>query len=302
MEITFLGTSSGVPTKKRNVSSVALRRGGEVLLFDVGENTQRQLIKSGIGLKRRIKMYVTHMHGDHVVGLLALLQSYSLIGKTDPLPIFGPRGITAFVQKNLNMLRVSTRFPIQMVILREGVVDEEKEYVIRALRTRHSVETYALSLEEKPRPGRFNPEKAEELGIPVKHWRDLKAGRKVVVGDKKIEPNAVVSPPRKGRKVVYSSDTYPMESMAEFARGADVLIHDSTYGDDHLDKTLENLHSTARQAAEIAKKARVGLLVLTHFSARYEETDQLVNQAREVFPNVIAAEDFLKIDVPYKDH
>ncbi len=302
MEITFLGTSSGVPTKERNVSSVAIKRGGEVILFDVGEGTQRQLIKSGIGLKRRIKIFVTHMHGDHIVGLLALLQSYSLIGKTDPLPIFGPRGITAFVQKNLNLLRVSTRFPIQMTILQDGIVDAEKDYVIKALRTRHSVETYALSLEEKPRPGKFHPEKAEALGIPVRYWRDLKAGRQVVVEDKKIEPRAVVSPPRKGRKVVYSSDTYPMESMVEFAKGADALIHDSTYGDDHLEKTLDNLHSTARQAAEIARTAEVRLLVLTHFSARYEDTDHLVDQAREVFPNVIAAKDFFKICVPYRDH
>nr|NIM46532.1 MBL fold metallo-hydrolase [Nitrososphaeria archaeon]NIN53771.1 MBL fold metallo-hydrolase [Nitrososphaeria archaeon]NIQ34328.1 MBL fold metallo-hydrolase [Nitrososphaeria archaeon] len=172
MEIIFLGTSAGVPTKERNVTSVAVKRGGELLLFDVGESTQRQLLKAGVGLRVKTKIFVTHLHGDHVVGLLALLQTYSLMRRTEPLEIWGPSGIEEFVKRNMEMLRVSTRFPLHISILQNGVVLEEKEYVVRALRTIHSIETYALSLEEKPRPGRFNPEKARELGIPVKYWRD----------------------------------------------------------------------------------------------------------------------------------
>lgn len=301
MEIVFLGTSAGVPTRERNVTSIAIKRGPELLLFDVGDGTQRQLIKAGVGLRVKTRIFITHMHGDHIVGLLALLQTYSLMGRAEPLQIIGPGGVEEFVKRNLEMLNVYIGFPLNIGVLHNGPVLETDEYVVKALKTIHSVETYALSLEEKPRPGRFNPEKARELGIPVPYWRDLKAGKRVVIKDMDIDPSLVVSPPRRGRKVVFSSDTSPFEGLVEFAKGADVLIHDSTYGEAHLDKARKNLHSAARDAAEVALKADVRFLILTHFSARYSDVEELAAEAREVFPYVIAAEDFFRMEVPYPD-
>ncbi len=301
MEIIFLGTSAGTPTKKRNVSSILIRRKSDYLLFDVGEATQRQLIKTGIGLRRKIKIFISHMHGDHVVGLLSLLQSYSLLKREDPLEIYGPNGISEFIMRNISMLKFTPTYPILIQVLKEGVIMEAKEYIIRATKADHSVETYAFSIEEKMRPGKFDPIKARKLGIPVAYWKDLQMGRKVVINNIEIDPSLVVSPPRRGRKVVISSDTRPSDRIIEFARNADILIHDSTYGEEHADKAIKNYHSTAKQAAEVAKKAGVRLLILTHFSARYEDTKKLVEEAREIFPFVMAAEDFLRIDVPYPE-
>lgn len=299
MRIFFLGTSAGVPTRDRNVSCVAVRRGGELLLFDVGEGAQRQLIKAGLGLKTKTKIFITHMHGDHLVGLLALLQTFSLAGREDPMLVFGPEKVAAFINSNLEMMGVRPTFPIQMHTLSDGFVQENGEYIIRALRTRHSTETYALSLEEKQRPGKFDPEKAKSLKIPVTLWRNLQKGEKVTVGEREIDPRLVVSEPRKGRKIVISSDTYPIDAMVRFAEGADVLIHESTYGEDHLDKTEKNLHSSAGQAALIASRALVRLLVLTHFSTRYNDLSALVKEARRVFPRVVAARDFMVVTVAY---
>ncbi|MFQ5950650.1 MAG: ribonuclease Z [Candidatus Geothermarchaeales archaeon] len=299
MRIYFLGTSAGIPTKDRNVSCVAVRRGGELLLFDVGEGTQRQLIKAGLGLKTRTKILITHMHGDHLVGLPALLQSFTLARREDPLIVFGPEKIHEFINGNLKTMGVGPTFPIQIHTLTDGFVHRNEEYIIRALRTRHSVETYALSLEEKRRPGKFDPKRAESLKIPVILWRNLQRGERVTVGKREIDPRLVVSEPRKGRKIVISSDTYPFDAMGRFAKGADVLIHESTYGEDHLDKTEKHLHSSAAQAARIASRAPVSLLVLTHFSTRYNDVSGLVEEARRVFPRVVAARDFMVVTVAY---
>ena len=299
MEIIFLGTSSGTPTKSRNVSSLVIRRKSEFFLFDAGEATQRQLIKAGIGLRKNFRIFISHMHGDHVIGLLSILQSYSLLRRREPLEIYGPRGVSEFIIKNIHMLRFIPSYPIKIQLISDGVILETEEYRIKALHVDHSIETYAFSLEEKPRPGKFNPDKARELGIPIKYWKCLQMGKKVVIGNIEISPQLVVSPPRKGRKIVISSDTRPVESLIDFAKDADVLIHDSTYGEMHSDKACENFHSTAKQAAEIASKANVRLLILTHFSARYDDVKELVKEAKEIFPHVMAAEDLMRVSIPY---
>ena len=301
MEIIFLGTSSGTPTKKRNVSSIVIRRKSELLLFDVGEGTQRQMIISGIGLRKNVRIFISHMHGDHCSGLPSLLQSYSLLGREELLDVYGPKGIIEFALTNMRLLCFEPTYPLRIHVIKEGPILETSEYVIKALAVSHFIETYAFCLEEKQRPGKFNPQKARELGIPIRLWKKLQLGEKVIVNGREIDPSLVVSPPRRGRKVVISSDTKPLERMIEFARNADVLIHDSTYSEVHSDKAIRNYHSTAKAAAMIAKKANVRLLILTHFSARYENVDSLIAEAKSIFPNVIAAEDFLKIEVPYPE-
>lgn len=301
MEIIFLGTSSGTPTRDRNPQSILIRRGSNYLLFDAAEGTQKRLIEAGLGLRKDLRIFITHMHGDHCLGLPSILQSYSLMGREEPLEIYGPKGVSEWVVGSIILLHFLPTYPIRISVVGEGTILEEREYSIRALRVNHSVETYAYSLEEKPRPGKFNPNRARELGIPIKLWKRLQMGEKVVVGGRAIDPSEVVSPPRRGRKVVISGDTRPSDRLAEFARGADVLVHEATYSDDLGDRAEETLHSTAREAAEVARRAGVGLLILTHFSARYPDVRGMLKEAREVFPNTIAATDLLRIPVPYPE-
>lgn len=302
LKLIFLGTSSAVPTAERGLSSVAVVRGGEILLFDAGEGVQRSFSKAGLGFNRPMKIFVTHMHGDHCVGLLGLLQTMSMVRRTEPLSIYGPRGIVGFVKNNLRSLKFDMTFPLQITQVREGVVAEEKEYMIKACRGEHYVVNYAYALEEKVRPGVFHPKVAVKLGVPEgKLWSKLQNGETVEIGGKTVHPSQVLGSSRPGRKIVISGDTRPTSSLKRFIRGADVAVLDSTYFDDYQDKAEEHLHMTAREAAEIASEAAVKRLILTHFSSRYEDVAPYLSQASQIHPDTVAASDFLVIEVPYPD-
>jgi ribonuclease Z len=302
LKVVFLGTSSSIPTKERGLTSIAIMRGDELILFDAGECSQRALVSASLGLNRRMKIFITHLHGDHCVGLLGLLQSMSMVARDKPLSIYGPAGITSFIKYNMHYLRFGLTFNLNVYRVREGVVNQEEDYVVLACKAEHTKPTYSYILKEKDRPGVFYPEKAKNLGIPEgRLWSQLQHGELVKYDGKTFTPDEVVGPNRRGRIIGYSGDTRPTPRLRDFFNGCDLLIFDSTYGDAFADKAVENFHSTAREAARLAQEAEVRTIVLTHFSARYDNVDELVKEASEVHKNVLAAHDFMEIDVPYPE-
>ena len=298
LSVIFLGTAASIPTPQRSLPAIAVRRKGELILFDCGEGTQRQMIHAGVGFHRKTKVFITHMHGDHVLGLPGLFQTMSLLDRKRKLEIYGPPGIKAFVEALRQTVQFKLTFLIEVSEIRDaGLVCDEKEYEVHATWADHIIPGLAYALVEKLRPGRFYPEKAKVLGVsegPL--WSSLQRGSAVELPNGRVvKPEDVMGPPRPGRKIVYTGDTRPSKSLVELAENADLLIHEATFDDELSEKAQEDGHSTASQAAETAKKAKAKRLVLVHVSARYKEPDLLLKQARKVFPYVDAAEDFMKI-------
>jgi len=304
LEIIFLGTSAGVPTTKRNTSSIAVLRKGELFLFDCGEGTQRQMMAAGVGFSRETKIFISHLHGDHTLGLPGLIQTMDMVGRMKPLRIFGPPGIREFIEFTVRSVGAKPSYGLQIIEANaEGPILVEKEYIVRTALAEHGTFALAYALEEKPRPGRFYPEKAKELGVPEGFlWGRLQRGHNVRLKNGRIvKPEEVLGPPRKGLKIVYSGDTRPSETILELSRDADLLIHDGTFDGSLLEKARQEGHSTALEAAEIALKAGVKRLFLTHISARYDDAGPLLEEARKIFPNTFIAEDFLRIRLKYED-
>jgi len=304
LSIVFLGTAASIPTSTRSLPAVAVQRKGELFIFDCGEGMQRQMLQAKIGLNRKTRVFVTHMHGDHVLGLPGLLQTMSLLGRERPLEIYGPLGIESFVEAIVRTVRFSLTFSVETHdVEKEGFICQDKEYDVQAAWAEHSVPSLGYALIEKPRPGRFHAERAASLGVPKGPlWSKLQRGEDIKLPDGRVvKPGDIVGPQRPGRKIVYVGDTKPSDVIAEFANGADVLIHEATFGEDLADRAEEDLHSTPTGAAHVAKKAGIGLLVLTHISARYGDSKVLQEEAKRTFPKVLVAEDFMKIDVPLKE-
>ncbi|AFU59256.1 ribonuclease Z [Candidatus Nitrososphaera gargensis Ga9.2] len=301
MQLVFLGTSSAAPTVERGLSSIALMRGGELLLFDAGEGMQRNFIKAGLGMNRKMKIFISHMHADHCVGLLGLLQTMALQGRERSIDIYGEPRVKEFLEENMRIINFGLTFDVIVhTIKNEGVVVKEDEYQVTCCEASHSIPSFAYCLEEFDRPGAFNVKEAKRLGIPEGElYSKLQHGQDIVYKGKKIRSSQIVGPPRKGRKVGISGDTRPTDKLAKFFHGCDVLVFESTYSQDKQQKAIENWHSTAAEAAAIAKKAKVGRLFLTHFSARYDETSVLVKEASAIHPNVEAAEDLKVVEIPY---
>jgi ribonuclease Z len=303
LQVTFLGTGGSIPTPKRGLSAIAIQRKAELLLFDCGEGTQRQMIQARVGFHRKAKVFVTHMHGDHVLGLPGLLQTMSLRGRTKKLEIYGPQGIKAFVEAINQTVRFSLTFPVQVSEIESGLVCKEKEYEVEATQANHMNPSLAYALTEKPRPGRFHTEKAKELGVaegPL--WSKLQAGSSVKLPSGRIvEPEMVLGASRPGRKIVYTGDTGPSENLVKLAENADLLIHEATFEDELKERALEDGHSTPSMAAETAKAAGAKRLVLTHISARYKDANILLEQARKIFVNTELAQDFLRLELPLQE-
>jgi ribonuclease Z len=302
LRIIFLGTSGSWPTIIRNAPSVAIKRSREVILFDCGEGTQRQLQKSKLSYMQISKIFITHFHGDHFLGIPGLIQTMQLNDRKNPLHIYGPKGMNKLVSQLLSLGYFKPNYNIVAHEVDEGSDLDFKEYSVHVLRVKHGVPTIAYSLEEKMRPGKFNKPKALKLGIPEGPlFSKLQRGESITLKDgRNIKPEMVLGPSRKGRKIVISGDTRPIDEMIDFARNADVLIHESTF-----DSALEDIsndfgHSTALQAAKIAKKANVDKLLLTHISPRYLDDSLLQDEARKMFKNSYIVKDFQEVDIKLK--
>lgn len=300
LTVTFLGTSAAVPTMTRGLPAVALRREGEVILMDCGEGVQRRVLSESVGLGGDVSILVTHLHGDHVTGLLGLLQTMSLAQRRRPLNIVGPGKLLEWLKVTSELLQIGLTFPIQFSGARPGIVLRTPGFRVRAARASHSVEAFSYLVEEHRRPGVFYPERAKALNIPEgKLWSRLQKGATVTLNGTRIEPTQVTGPPRPGRKIGYSGDTRPSKKLVRFFSGCDLLIFDSTFRESDKAKAVERGHATSVEAAELAKEAGVRKLVLTHFSARYTNVAGLVREARKVFPNTMAATDGLALEVDY---
>lgn len=294
MEIVFLGTTAAVPSVDRAHSAIALRYRDEVILWDCGEGTQRQLIHSRVSYMRVNKIFITHFHGDHFLGLPGLLQTMSFAGRKNDLHIYGPKGIRELVSNILGLGEYEVSFNLEVTEFSRNFELREDRYVIRALPVRHNVPTYGLLFEEQ-RGREFLPEKARALGLkPGPAYSKLQRGEKVRAGGRWILPDEVLGDRKKGYKVVYSSDTRPCPSIIENC-GDSVLIHDSTFDASLEENAVETKHSTSVEAAQVAAKGGATELYLTHISPRYTEDEILITQAKEFFRDTYVARDFMRV-------
>jgi ribonuclease Z len=257
------------------------------------------MIQAGIGFNKKAKVFITHLHGDHVLGLPGLLQTMSLLGRTNKLDIYGPMGIKEFVEAINQTVSFTLTFQINVSEIETDIVCQEKEYQVIAIQSFHMNPSLSYALIEKPRPGRFNKKRAIELGVPEGPlWSKLQSGESVKLSDGKvIDPKLVLGIGRSGRKIVYTGDTGPSKLLIEMAENADLLIHEATFEDEMKERALDDGHSTPSIAALTAKTANVKKLVLTHISARYKNANLLLNQAKKIFPNTELAEDFLRLEL-----
>ncbi len=303
IRVVFLGTSGSVPTLKRSLPSVVVQCPKELWMFDCGENTQRQMMQAKISFHKKLKVFLTHLHGDHVLGLPGVLQTMALMDRKEPVAVYGPPGIKDFLVCTKETLNFGLTFPVEInEILSEGTILDE-DYTLTAAKSNHAVDSYAYALVEKPRPGKFYPKKAQALGvIKGELWSKLQSGEEITLPNGRVvKPNDVMGPPRAGRKIVYTGDTRPFEAFAKFAADADLVIHDCTFDDSLAEKAALDGHSTPSQAAQEAKAANAKRLVLTHISARYPDATLLLEQAKKVFVNSILAEDFMELELPLNE-
>jgi len=302
LTVRFLGTSASRPTVERNVTSVAIMREGETLLFDCGEGTQRQMMRYGISFALE-DIFFTHMHADHMLGVIGLFRTLSLQGRTEPMRLWGPRGSASLLRQAIALGSEKQPFPLEINEITPESPIERKGYSIVPYPADHKDKVaLGFALVEEIRLGRFNPEKARELGIPEgPAWGRIHKGQSVTLDDGRvIEPSELVGPSRAGRRVVFTGDTRPAASTIEISTDADLLIHEATFSDEEQERAVETGHATSREAAEVAAKAGVKQLVLTHLSARYSvNAADLLQQAKDVFPQTIVARDGFEIDVPF---
>lgn len=303
LSITFLGTGAATPTIDRNVAGLAVQRKGETLLFDCGEGNQRQMMRYGVGFAFR-EIFFSHYHADHMLGVTGLLRTMGLQGRTLPVTLYGPKGAQRILGAAITIGIERNKFPVDIVEVKPGDRLARDEYEIAVFDTEHRADTVGYALVEHIRLGRFNPDRARELGIPEgPFWGQLHKGKTVTLADgRTVGPADLVGPPRSGRTLVYSGDTRPHPSVVEAARGADLLVHEATFGGDEMERARETGHSTAAEAARVALDAGVRRLVLTHISSRYNrDAPELLAEARAVFPETVIARDGMTVDVPYAD-
>lgn len=304
IRVVFLGTSGSVPTLKRSLPSVVVQCPRDQWMFDCGENVQRQMMQAKVSFHKKLKIFITHLHGDHVLGLPGLLQTMALMERKEPVQIYGPVGLRNFLLCTKETLNFGLNYPVEISeILGEGTICDTNDYAVTAFKSNHAVEGYAFAFEEKPRPGRFYPKKAAALGIPEGElWSKLQSGKTIKAPNgKTVKPTDVMGPLRAGRKIVYTGDTKPFAAFAKHAKDADLVIHDCTFDETLTEKADKDGHSTPTQAAAQAKAANAKQLVLSHISARYPDATAFLEQAKKVFPNTVLAEDFLELELPLNE-
>jgi ribonuclease Z len=301
LDVVFLGTAGSMPTARRAPSATLVRRGGERLLFDCGEGTQRQLLRSDIGLVDLQEIFLTHFHADHFLGLPGMLKTFALRGRDAPLTLYGPRGLDDLLHV---LRRVFGRltYEVAVVELAGGAVLPRDGYALRTFPVRHGRDALGYALVEDERPGRFDVDTADALGVPFGRERGtLQAGGPVTLADGRVvTPEQVLGDARPGRKLVLTGDTAPTDTVVEAAQGADVLVHEATFCQDEAERARETEHSTALEAARVGRDAGVKLLALTHLSSRYGGGD-IEREARTVFAETVVPRDFDLIEIPFEE-
>ncbi|MDD1675653.1 MAG: ribonuclease Z [Methanomicrobiales archaeon] len=307
LQVYFLGTAGAMPTTNRNPSCIMVRRGPDTLLFDCGEGAQQQMMRAKTGFLVQ-GIFITHWHADHFLGIFGLTQSLSFMGRTDPLTIYGPDGCHEFVQHLRQLFRYQVRFPLQSVRMEPNDAIRFNGYEVRAIPTRHGTPSIGYVFDEDPRAGRFNRDRAIELGVPAGPlFGKLQQGETVRITQNnsvvEIHPEDVMGPPRTGRRIVYSGDTRPMaQEWGKMACEADLLIHDSTFDDQERERAREVFHSTAGEAGEVAQALGAGSLALVHISSRYTNTTSHVKDAKKFFAGTVTAPpDLMMQDILFRD-
>jgi ribonuclease Z len=302
LRVVFLGTSAATPTDARGLSSIAVARGNEILLFDTGEGMQRNFVRSSLRMNSKMKVFITHMHADHSLGILGLLQTLSLNGRTLPIDIYGEPRLAEFIKFSIKHIGFGLSFDINLHnIEAEGLIVRENDYEVTCCEADHHVIAYSFCLTELERPGVFNVKRAAQLGIPEGNlFKQLQSGKDIIIKGSIVRSTDVVGPRRPGRKIGISGDTRPTEKLCKFFENCDLLVFESTYGNELRHKAIENYHATATEAAMLARQSGVRKLVLTHFSTRYRQSNQLLAEARLIHEDVDEASDLKIIDLPYR--
>jgi ribonuclease Z len=293
IDVIFLGTGGSLPTRERGLPSVALRRDGELIIIDCGEGTQRQMMYTGLGFNRPTTILISHLHGDHILGLPGLLQTMSSLARDKPLDVYGPKGVASFLDLIYKPLGYPANYQIRVKELGPGDEVDRGAYTIKTALAKHDILCLAYAIREKERPGRFHPERAKRLGVPEGPlWGELQHGKPVKLEKKLIYPEDVVEPSRPGLKIVYAIDTRPADTVKQLAKGADLLIHDGGFAEERRPKAQEYYHSTAREAAQVAKTAGAKRLALVHISAVTRDDSVLLREGRKIFRQIIVPKDF----------
>ena len=303
LKLLFLGTSAARPTVERSVSALAVVREGETLLFECGEGTQRQMMRYGVSFGLS-EVFFTHFHADHFLGVIGLVRTLGLQGRIDPMRFYGPKGARRLLGAALGLGVERVPFEVEIEELEPEAALHREGYEILTYAADHGGSAIGYVLVEKDRLGKFDPAKAKDLGVPEGPlWGRLQRAEAVTLDDGRVvEPGAIVGAPRPGRKVVYTGDTRPCKATIEAAIGADVLVHEATFSLEEAERAKETDHSTAHEAAEVARMARARRLVLTHLSARYSrDAAPLLDEARAVFPETVIAKDGMEIEVAYRE-
>jgi ribonuclease Z len=301
LDLVFLGTAGSMPTAQRAPAALLVRRGGERLLFDCAEGTQRQLLKSSVGLVDLPEIFITHFHADHVLGLPGMFKTFALRGRDLPLDVYGPRGLVDLLA-SLKRVVGKLTYEVELHEVAPGDVLERSGYRLATFGVRHGVNALGWSLIETTRPGRFDVAGADALGVPNGPERGaLQRGEEVTLADgRTVTPEQVLGPARTGRKIVITGDTAPSNEIVEAAWGADVLVTEATFSEEERERAEETNHQTAAQAAQTAQKAGVGLLALTHLSNRYFGPE-IAREARDIFPETVVPRDFDVVEVPFEE-
>ena len=325
MELIILGSSAAIPTNNRNLSSIALTYHSNIILFDCGEDLQRRFNDAKLKFNKPLIILISHFHGDHIIGLPGLLFRFNLIDRTAPVKIFGPKNLYLYLYSQSKILGLNANYPLSIYEidhednllieyenlsstspknqydLISNIILEKKRFKIKYCQVDHSVDTYAYAFIENYRYGKFHPERAKELGIPESSlWKKLQSGEKIVLKGKTIDPyeEGIVNSKIPGRKITYSGDTTPCESLIELGKESNVIIHESTFSKELSEVAAEKKHSTSVDAANDAKKMSANMLILTHISSRYQNNDQqLLEEAKEIFSNTILAEDLMRLEI-----
>jgi ribonuclease Z len=300
LDLVFFGTSGSVPTAQRAPSALLIRRGSERLLFDCAEGTQRQMLRSTVGLVELKEVFLTHYHADHYLGLPGMLKTFALRGRELPLVVYGPSGLRELFTA-LRRIFGKLTYELDLTELQPGDVLERDGYNLVTFAPAHGVSAIGYALVEEPRPGRFDVEAADALGVAPQQRGLLQRGESIELEDGRVvTPDTVLGPPRAGRKIVLAGDTAPSPLVLEAAREAEVLVHEATFLDEERERARETAHSTALEAAELARDAEVSLLALTHLSNRYFGPE-VAREARTIFPDTVVPKDFDVIDVPFPE-